>query len=212
MVQAVTFDLWGTLILDEDGYNEKISTKRDELLSAELHGISQARISEAVTQSWNSIQKIRATLKDVPTTEQISLLAEFLDVDICPEKAYTEAVLHSPPPVNPYARDVLAGLPVKIGLISNTGRTPGSVLRTLLSTMDMLHYFQFTLFSNEVGYLKPHPAIFTEASRRLQVPLSEILHVGDDPITDIEGARAMGMKTLHIVQPSDLKKVAEVIS
>lgn len=211
MVQAVTFDLWGTLILDVDGYNQKIEEKREELLLKELDGISRETLSEAMNQSWNRIQETRSTLKDVPTSEQISILTLILGVDRDLEKAYTEAVLHLPPPLNPCAVEVLSRLDAKIGLISNTGRTPGSVIELLLSTMGILQYFDATLFSNEVGYLKPHPEIFTEASRRLRVPLSEILHVGDDPATDIEGARALGMKTLRMIYPQDLKKVMEFI-
>ncbi|MBU7031748.1 MAG: HAD family hydrolase [Theionarchaea archaeon] len=212
MVQAVTFDLWGTLILDVDGYNQRIEEKREELLLRELDGVSRETLSEAMNRSWHIIEETRSTLRDVPTSQQIIILASILGVDTDLEKAYSQAVLHLPPPLNPHAREVLSHLDVKIGLISNTGRTPGSVIRLLLSTMGILHYFHTTLFSNEVGYLKPHPEIFTQASRKLHVPLSQILHVGDDPVTDIEGAGALGMKTLHMIHPADLKKVMELVT
>jgi putative hydrolase of the HAD superfamily len=211
MVQAVTFDLWGTLILDVDGYNQRIGKKREDLLLAKLGRIPRETIVRALTSSWQHIEKIRSTLKDVSTAEHISILTSLLGVERNLESAYTEAVLHIPPQLNPYAREVLSALPMKIGLISNTGRTPGSIMRTLLSSMGILHHFDVTLFSNEVGYLKPHPEIFTEASRHLGVPLSEILHIGDDPTADIDGARTLGMKTLHIAQPSDLRRVMELI-
>jgi putative hydrolase of the HAD superfamily len=212
MVQAVTFDLWGTLILDVDGYNQRIRKKREDLLMRELEGISREAISRALTHSWKNIEEIRSTLKDVPTDDHISILASLLGVERNLERAYTEAILHIPPPLNPFTREVLSALHVKIALVSNTGRTPGSVMRILLSSMGILHHFDVTLFSNEVGYLKPHPEIFLEASRNLGVPLSEILHVGDDPVADIEGACTLGMKTLHIAQPSDLCRVMELMA
>ena len=42
---------------------------------------------------------------------------------------------------------------------------------------------------------KPHRAMFDEAARRLGVRTSEILHVGDDPVTDIRGAVNAGCLT-----------------
>lgn len=212
MIQAVTFDLWGTLMLDLDGYDRKIRAKREELLYAVVkERISKGELSDALEQSWLHIQSVRETLKDVPTSEQIQILQTFLKVDVDLKKPYTEAVLHIPPRINPYAKEVLTHLNTKIGLISNTGRTPGTILRSVLSTLEILEFFDVTLFSNEVGYLKPHPHIFKEASRKLGVPLSQMLHVGDDADTDIQGALRAGMQALFVETPSDLLKVLELV-
>lgn len=212
MIQAVTFDLWGTLILDLDGYDCKVRVKREELLYNAVKGkISKDELVNALEQSWLHIQSIRETLRDVPTSEQIQILQALLNVDADLEKPYTEAVLHLPPRINPCAKEVLTHLNTRIGLISNTGRTPGTVLRSVLSTLGILEFFDVTLFSNEVGYLKPHPAIFKEASRTLGVPLSQMLHVGDDTDTDIQGALQTGMQALLVETPSDLLKVLEVV-
>jgi putative hydrolase of the HAD superfamily len=40
---------------------------------------------------------------------------------------------------------------------------------------------------------KPEPGIFTLALRRLGVPASEALHVGDDPVKDVGGAQSAGI-------------------
>lgn len=46
---------------------------------------------------------------------------------------------------------------------------------------------------------KPDPAIFMIALERLGgVPAAEALHVGDDPVTDIAGARAAGIAALLV--------------
>jgi putative hydrolase of the HAD superfamily len=45
---------------------------------------------------------------------------------------------------------------------------------------------------------KPDPALFLEASRLLGVPPGNILHVGDDPVTDIYGACRAGFMTCMI--------------
>jgi putative hydrolase of the HAD superfamily len=212
MIRGVTFDLWGTLIMNSKAYDHRIRSKREELLYAAVEGkVSREELSKALKDSWTHIQSVRSTLRDVPTSEQVSLLQTQLGVTANLEKPYTEAVFCELPEINPYAKDVLSQLETKIGLISNTGRTPGNVLRRLLDSMEIFEVFDVTVFSNEVGYLKPHLRIFEQASKGLGVPLSDILHVGDDVITDIEGGCAAGMHTLHVKEPHDLQRVTELV-
>lgn len=213
MIRAVTFDLWGTLILDSQEQELSLRKKRVELLYDVLdRTIPKETIAKALNESWSQITKVRSTLQDVPTGEQVTMLQTLLNVDVTLEKPYTEAVLHEPPLLNPYTKEVLSRIPVKVGLISNTGRTPGKVLRVLLAELTILDFFDITLFSNEVGWLKPHPHIFRKASQELSVPLSQIVHVGDDVTTDYEGARSVGAQALLVEKPSDLLDVVELIS
>lgn len=58
------------------------------------------------------------------------------------------------------------------------------------------HLFDFSIKSEDAGVAKPHPDIFHLAIQYAAVPASQILHVGDDPISDIKGAQSVGMKTL----------------
>ncbi len=91
----------------------------------------------------------------------------------------------------------------KIGLISNTGRSPGEALRKLLQTNDVLKFFDATVFSNEMGCRKPDQRIFNEAARLLDTELSNIVHVGDDPTTDIAGAKHAGMRAILLEQGTE---------
>ncbi|TNF98494.1 MAG: HAD family hydrolase [Gammaproteobacteria bacterium] len=49
--------------------------------------------------------------------------------------------------------------------------------------------FHHSLTAADVGAAKPDPAIFYEAMRLADVSAEHTLHVGDDPLTDIEAAR-----------------------
>lgn len=212
MIQAVTFDLWDTLVLNSQEREMKAQKIREELLHNALNGkVSKKVLARALDQSWSQIQSVRETLKDVPTSEQLRILKKILNVECDLEKPYTEAILYAPPCINPYAKQILTQLETKKGLISNTGRTPGKVLRSLLSEMDILKFFDIAVFSNEVGFLKPHPEIFKQAAQKLGIPLSNILHVGDDRTTDVEGAHRTGMHTLLVEEPADLLKVVELV-
>ena len=189
-----------------------VQKKREELLYEVVKGkVSRDALIDALRQSWVKIQSVRSTLKDVPAAEQIHMLQALLGVDCDLEPSYTEALLHLPPKINPYTREVLNQLKMKKGLISNTGRTPGTIIRRSLSHFKIIESFDVTVFSNEVGFLKPHPRIFHRASHALGVPLSDILHVGDDAAADIEGAHKAGMHAVLVKEPSDLIKVLEVI-
>ena len=44
----------------------------------------------------------------------------------------------------------------------------------------------------------PAPAIFDIALERLGMDRKEVVHVGDDPILDVQGAQAAGMRVIQV--------------
>lgn len=96
----------------------------------------------------------------------------------------------------PSARGTLATLKRKgyrMALISNTHWRISQSLRKEFET-----FFEIITLSYEHGYVKPHPSIFTVTLEKLGVDANDCLHVGDDPIADVEGAKNIGMKTAFI--------------
>ncbi len=91
----------------------------------------------------------------------------------------------------------LAG--IRLGVISDTGLSPGRALRGLLRRAGMLQGFvpAALTFSDEVGVPKPNPRIFQVALQALGVEPREAVHVGDLRATDVAGARAMGMGSVR---------------
>lgn len=81
----------------------------------------------------------------------------------------------------------------KLGVISNThwGWLP-KVRREFERSVDVV------ILSCEHGFAKPHPSIFTTTLNQLEVRPDHALHVGDDYIADIEGARGVGMRTAFV--------------
>lgn len=77
-------------------------------------------------------------------------------------------------------------------------------------------FFHRCLTAAEVGAAKPDPAIFEEALRWAGVLPEQALHIGDDPLRDVEAARQCGMAAVWVNRggvawPSDLTPpVAEV--
>jgi putative hydrolase of the HAD superfamily len=59
-------------------------------------------------------------------------------------------------------------------------------------------HFAHHVCARDSGVAKPDPRIFLAAAERLGVAPAEILHVGDDPLLDIAGARDAGLRTAWI--------------
>lgn len=71
-------------------------------------------------------------------------------------------------------------------------------LHRTLAMLNITDYFEVVVASLEEGVEKPEPAIFEVAKKATGLEYAEILHVGDDPVADVEGARRLGMSALLI--------------
>ena len=97
----------------------------------------------------------------------------------------------------------LAAAGVGLGVISDTGLTPGRILTTFMERDGVLDYFGALTFSDETGFPKPHPQMFLRTLARLGVPPREAAHVGDMPRTDVAGAQALGMLSVRMAAAED---------
>lgn len=67
-----------------------------------------------------------------------------------------------------------------------------------LERIGLGRHFRFSLAAREHGRPKPDPGIFLAACARLGQPPGNVLHVGDDPWLDVEGAARAGLATCWI--------------
>lgn len=72
-----------------------------------------------------------------------------------------------------------------------------------LQTIGIDHLFRDVITAVGAGSAKPHRAIFDAAINRTGAAAAEILHVGDHPELDIDGARNAGMRTAWINRNGD---------
>ena len=61
---------------------------------------------------------------------------------------------------------------------------------------DAGEYFDFAFLAEEIGMSKPHPDMFHAALEQAGVAPAQMVHVGDNPEHDIQGAKAVGMRTV----------------
>lgn len=213
--RAVTFDLWQTLILDTPEGLQKAREDRvgriHGVLTREGIRVELAAVGRAYDAVGVRLEGIWATRRDVGSRGQVRLLLEDLGVDgAVPaegevmdalDDAYCLPILAALPVPNAGALDTVRALHahgLRLGLICNTGRTPGKMLRLVLDRLGLAPYLSVLTFSDEVGLRKPHPEIFRRTLAALGVAPTEAAHVGDDVTTDVAGARAAGMRAIHL--------------
>jgi putative hydrolase of the HAD superfamily len=97
---------------------------------------------------------------------------------------------------------------VRLAVVSNWD----SRLRNILRARRLEPYFDAVVISAEVGWRKPHGAIFRRSLEALGAAPGEALHVGDSVGDDVEGARAAGIRPV-LLDRSGEKRVdgADVI-
>lgn len=84
----------------------------------------------------------------------------------------------------------------KLGLVSNFTYAP--VIYASLRELGINQFFNAVVVSDDMGWRKPHKRIFQDALRKLQVAAEETVYIGDSPLEDIKGAKAVGMKTVFV--------------
>ena len=74
-------------------------------------------------------------------------------------------------------------------------------LRFILEHLGISKYFAHVFVSSEVGADKPDPEIYRRALKLMKLHPNEVLHVGDDPERDWEGATAAGLSIFRLDRP-----------
>jgi putative hydrolase of the HAD superfamily len=83
----------------------------------------------------------------------------------------------------------------RLALVSNCAVGLSDVLQTL----DLERFFECIVLSYEIGVRKPDRRIYLEALQRLKLRSDECIFVADE-ISDLEGAREVGLETMLVRQ------------
>ncbi len=86
-----------------------------------------------------------------------------------------------------------------------------------LRVIGLAHYFERSLAARDAGMLKPDPRIFAMMLDAAGVPAAAALYVGDDPRSDVEGARRAGIRPVWVNRrgaewPGDLSRPEHAVS
>jgi putative hydrolase of the HAD superfamily len=224
-IKAVTFDLWETLLFEKNGWNSRRTNARCESIAQTLDKlgvkipVEHLALAFKKMTSWlegvwemnnevTHLDQIRFIIKTA-SKGSITIKEEWID-DL--SSAYVSPFFKVTPYLNPDASKVLQWLEDRnklMGLMCNTGLTPGFGLRKFLAREGLAEYFDLMLFSDEVGIRKPNSKMFQIAAQRLKVKPCEIVHIGDNLKSDVWGARNAGFKAIYLSTEVGRDRIAE---
>ncbi len=202
MIKAVFFDLYNTLI----GYDPP----REELQARVLNDFGVKVKPEAfrrplvIADEFIYQEHARTPLSKRPAEEKMALYAQYQGIVL--KEAGIEAsnqliggILSKMQKFNfktVLFDDVVPALTelkerrLILGLISNVDRD----IAPLLKELGLTSLLQVVVTSQEAGFNKPQPEIFTEALRQARVKAQEAMYVGDQYQIDVVGANGAGMQ------------------
>ncbi len=129
-------------------------------------------------------------------------------MDLATYRAHHPTIMASLTELLPGAAELIAGLrrlDKRLGLCSNK---PRLFSRDLLAHLGLAESFEVVLGPEDVVQPKPAPDMLLEALRRLELPASKVLYVGD-MIVDIQTARAAGVPVWVVPTGSEERSALE---
>ena len=208
-IKAITFDFWSTLYEAKTvDYTQRLYQLKAIVEQFSDHTFEleqfQAAVNEA-RETWRRtwLEEYRTLTAD----DWLQIALKKLGVLLAPEHFFSikiileRSVLNDLPTPVPEVKTALADLSAQyqLAIISDTGLTPGRILRQVLENDNLAPYFTHFTFSDEVGRSKPHALAFLTTLEALGVKPNEAAHVGDLLHTDIVGAQQVGMRAVQYI-------------
>ncbi len=207
-LKVITIDFWNTLFDSSNG-QERNKIRNEAIYRAIAEAeltITEKQIKGAISASWAHFNdKWLNEMRTPLPRESVEFFWDYLKL---PNNeyainqvvdAFASAVLKLPPKLMNNAAYAIKELSkeFKLGIISDTGFSPGYILQEVMKQAGVFDYFSAFSFSDETGVSKPHPKAYHRILGELNIEPDEALHIGDIEKTDIDGAVNLGMKAIR---------------
>jgi FMN phosphatase YigB (HAD superfamily) len=148
----------------------------------------------------------KAEMREIPSADRFRIMLQMLgcepgsDPDLPRRLAETHMGHLAPALTIPESHQAMLdwsrGAGYRLGMISNFDHAP--TVHHCLERHAVGELFERVVISDEIGWRKPHPAIFEHTFRTMSVAPSEGLFVGDRLELDVDGANGVGMDAAWI--------------
>lgn len=197
-IKAVGFDVDGTLY------------HAPEAMSTEVGKILIAKAAEALSQDPDDLaeeylKRREEYRSNTQTLNSFGLDGERIFQDVWDAIAIEKYVIPDKKLVK-----MIETLKKKYRLFIITNGSGSQVERKMSYLGLDYHDFDPRIYCYDQGWVKPEPAPFLAAIESLNLKPEEIVYVGDRVDIDIEGAKAVGMKTILVGGPSASSGFASV--
>ena len=195
---AVTLDAMGTLVAIEPPA-PRLQRSLERRLGVTL---DLGRCEGAMRVEMRHYRAHCTRARDAPSLaalrlECASLLADALALDVAGADllpSLTDAISFQAYVDAQPALAELAAAGLKLAVIANWDVS----LTGVLERLGLAEPFEAIVTAAAVGAAKPDPRPFHVALEHLGVEAARCLHVGDDPVTDVAGARAAGLSAVLV--------------
>ena len=217
MIRAVFFDLYGTLAgFNPSRYEIQSNPCAHFGIRVTPEGILKGyALADAYMAEQNAVRPLRQRDpdgRDQFFAEYERLVLQGAGVEVTRERAWeiwcrvrqVQYELSRFEDVLP-AMDLLKSQGLTLGLISNMDRDGDE----LAESLGLTPYLDFAVTSMEVGAEKPHPPIFLAALSKAGSEPHEAVHVGDQPTSDVEGARRVGINPVLLDRDGNHRGIQE---
>ncbi len=215
-IKLFSFDLWETVIKEDEEFERTI--RRGDFLAKKLE-IQSSIVHQALKDLAVISRKVyRTEMRTLLTIERVNYLLDLLEKSLSEEekkeieKYFSEVSLHLQPPLIEGVSSFLKLLKshgVKITMISDTGYTKGKDMRKLLTNHGIVHFFDAFIFSDEERTAKPSAHMFKRIESQFpEIDPESMVHMGDNPATDILGAVKRGWNA--ILFRRDIQEVSQL--
>jgi len=196
VIELITFDLDDTL-WDARPVLARAEQVQYDWLAHHLPRITAAHTVEELQAKRRQLAREQPALAhDFTRLRRAALAALCAEFGYDPALAVTavDVFLDARSQVELYAEvdGVLRALARNYRLVSLTNGN------TDLVRAGVAHYFEFTLSPAETGTSKPDPRMFEAALARAGVGPEAMLHIGDEPWYDIEGAHRANVRSVWV--------------
>ena len=196
---AVFLDVDETLLwidVDVEGYVEDLQPYATD---------GPLAVEEAEGPLWESLREHINENINYRTEEELAEFrrrnarktADALGIDAPTEvliEVSEKRTLYKPYPESEEVMEELVSMGLPLYAVSNWDVE----LERVLEDLGWMRYFTGIIASAGVGSEKPDEAIFEEALRVAGVPHDRVVHVGNDPISDIRGAASCGIDAVLV--------------
>lgn len=207
-INAILFDYGNTLVKVIYNYDIQVANLYNFFIKEGFAFPSFWDFKETYSRTRDKQRLIsQKTLKEIDLEERFCKVLEKFGYSCQPEndviiKAIDLyiSVFFSGAELHPGLKDLLHDLKtvynLKLGIISNFPRSKD--LLKSLKKFKIIDFFDTITISADVGWIKPHEAIFKKAISDLKIPTNATIFVGDNFYADIYGAKKIGMKAAYL--------------
>jgi len=199
MVQAILFDLFGTLIPagSSDARDATSHRSAGELAvdPFEFAALVRATFDERMRGVLGGLS---ATYEELARRLEGSPTAEQVDRAVAHRLAFARELLAVRTAEPILGRLMKAGL--RLGVVTDSSaETPAVWSSTWLHG-----YFDHVAFSCDLGVRKPDPQIYLTVVGALAVSPADCIFIGDGGSQELTGAKALGMEAIMLVDPGEV--------